>query len=106
MGTIGGVYEIIYLFFSLIFKIFVDNLFKSVFIKTREQESNEKEWFSFPASLALSQMSRDQSYKVANLEEEEKIPNLGSIRDYQSYDQIEPEVRYSKYIIIGFNTYS
>ena len=92
MGTIGGIYEIVYLFFSLIFRVFVNSIFKSVFVRKIYQRSNQKEWFSYPPSLVLSQMTKDKKRKVANIEEE-KIPQFDRSRNYQSYDQIEQEVR-------------
>ena len=91
LGTIGGTYEIIYLLSSLIFKIFINSVFKSAFIKKVIQESDQKEWFSYPPSLALSQKSQDKKFRVANLEEGRNLHNDRS-RHYQSYDPIEPEV--------------
>ena len=102
LGTIGGTYEIVYLLSSLIFKVLVNSLFKSLFFKKGNYKSDEKEWFSYPPSRAFIQKLPNKKCKVANLKEG-KTPNNDRSRHYQSYDQVEPEVSIDSYFLTVIN---
>ena len=91
IGTIGGTFEIVYLLSFLIFKIIVSSFSKSVFDKEKYPKTDEKEWFTYPPSIALSQKESEKKRKVGNFDEG-KTPHNDRSWNYQGYDQIEPDV--------------
>ena len=55
LGTIGGVYELLYLFFAFILKVYCDWICNTNMIQNQRKKSNISDWFSYPTSLKKTQ---------------------------------------------------
>jgi len=89
LGTIGGIYEILYLASTFFLKINVRFITRHNLVQKLHNEIQNNSWFSYPSSISKSQAQGKRKKKIENLELDKSDANIDRKRNYEEQPDIE-----------------